>query len=41
MPAYATAGAAMGCPFHFESQLDRIARRIRSLFISFRNGAKP
>lgn len=41
MPAYATAGAAMGCPFHFESQLDRIARRLRSLFISIRKGVHP
>lgn len=41
MPAYATAGAALGCPFDFESQLERIARRLRSLFISISKGVQP
>lgn len=41
MPAYATAGAALGCPFDFESQLDRIARRLRSLLKSISKGIQP
>lgn len=34
MPTYAMAGAASGCPFSTESQLERIANRLRNAWRS-------
>ncbi|WP_430218100.1 protease FtsH-inhibitory lysogeny factor CIII [Pantoea eucrina] len=37
MPTYAMAGAASGCPFITESQLERITRRMRAAARSLLN----